>query len=213
MAFTVLLQTVGPVPPRTDLAEWLIEQGEPYTEEGPQTLALRGLPVRLVIEQEEGVIQAQLEITPTLPLMRLIDLLFDLSVVAGADVRLAGMGDVSRPTLWMRLADEQDRQRIQTAILRSVEYGNQEEVLRRLWSVLAVIQPGVDIRWRAEHASIVFMKEVGADGGISIEEAAWHSTAPTLGDLIAIPVVTYQHSLAWRWLSEAYPGLQEPSSY
>lgn len=209
MAFTVTLHTAGPIPPADSLAEWLTQQGEPFEIEGPHHLGLRALPVRLAIEEEEGSIRAQINITPSLPLMRLVDLLFDLSVVAGADVRLAGTGEVNRPALWMRLADDQDRQRIAKALALAAEHGNQEDVIRRLWSVLSVLHPKHDVRWSIERACIVEMKEVGANGGISIEEANWHAPDAQLGDLVAIRLPGYLHSLAWRWLSEAYPGLSE----
>ena len=209
MAFTVTLHTAGPLPPAESLAEWLTQQGEPFEPEGPHHLGLRALPVRLVVEEEEGAIRAQIDINTTVPLMRLIDLLFDLSVVAGADVRLAGSGAVNRPALWMHLADEQDRQRIAMALAHASEHGNQEEVTRRLWAVLSVLQPGHDIRWSIERGCVVEMVEVGANGGISIEDATWHSPNAKLGDVIAIKLPGYFHSLAWRWLSEAYPALCE----
>jgi hypothetical protein len=60
-----------------------------------------------------------------------------------------------------------------------------------------------------ELSCVVEMKEVGAVGGVSIETAAWHAPAAKLGDLIAIKRAGSLHSLAWRWLSEAYPGLCE----
>ena len=109
MAFTVTLHTVGPVPPLDDLGRWLTEQGEPYEREGLQTLSLRALPVRLLVDEERNVVQAQVDINPTLPLMRLVDLLFDLSVLAGADVRLAGQGEVTRPALWIASLRSQRR--------------------------------------------------------------------------------------------------------
>ena len=211
MAFTVTIHTTGPLPSADNFSEWLTQQGEPFDIEGPQQLGLRALPVRLVVEEEAGEIQAQIDITPTVPLMRLVDLLFDLSVVAGADVRLAGTGSVSRPELWMRLADDQDRQRIAKALSQASEHGNYDEVIRRLWAVLNVLKPHQDIRWSMEKACIVEMKEIGAEGGISIEKASWHSPQAQLGDLVAIKLPGFLHSLAWRWLSEAYPALSDTS--
>jgi len=209
VAFTVTLHTSGPIPPADSLAAWLTEQGEPFEMEGPQHLGLRALPVRLGVEEDAGVVRVQVDINPTVPLMRLVDLLFDLSVVAGADVKLAGAGSVNRAALWMLLADDQDRQRIATALTRATEHGNHEEIVRRLWAILNVLQPGQDVRWSMEHSCIVEMKEVGAEGGISFEDAAWHTAEPQLGSLIAIKLPGFLHSLAWRWLSEAYPGLCE----
>jgi hypothetical protein len=213
LAFSVTLHTAGPVPPIQNLTDWLTEQGEPFDEEGLNQLVLRGLPVRLLLDETEGEISAQVDITPTVPLMRLVDLLFDLSVVAQADVRLVGVGEVNRPAMWMHLADDQDRRRIGMALLRSTEHGNHEEVIRRLWSVLGVLRPGMDIRWSMERGTVLEMKEVGAVGGISIEDAAWHDPETLLGDLVAVPVEGYVHGLAWRWLSEAYPGLCDSNTY
>ena len=39
----------------------------------------------------------------------------------------------------------------------------------------------------------------------------WHAAEPKIGDTIPIPVMGYVHCLVWRWLSEAYPGLADPS--
>ena len=52
-------------------------------------------------------------------------------------------------------------------------------------------------------------EEVGADGGLTLEEAAWLDPEAQLGDLVSVPIDGYLHSLGWRWLSEAYPGLAE----
>ena len=207
MAFTVTLHTGGTLPPMDSLASWLTEQGEPFDVEGPQHLGFLGLPLRLNVDDDDSMIRVHIDVTPQVPLMRLVDLLFDLSVVAGADVNLAGTGPVNRPALWILLADEQDRQRIAQALITANEHGNHEEVVRRLWAVLNVLQPGHDIRWSIEQSRIVEMKEVGAAGGISIEEAAWHAPDAQLGQLVPLKVSGYLHSPAWRWLSEAYPGL------
>ena len=209
MAFTVIIHTTGDVPSADAFAEWLTQQGEPFEYEGPQNLGLRGLPVRLVVEQGRPIIQAQIDVDPDVPIMRLVDLLFDLSVVAGADVRLAGTGTINRPELWMRLADDQDRQRIARALDKAADHGNHEEVIRRLWAILNVLSPEKDIRWSAEQGCIVEMREIGAEGGISVEEAKWHEPEASIGELIAIKLPGFLHSLAWRWLSEAYPALND----
>lgn len=189
------------------LAEWLTEQGEPFKTKGLQTLTLRALPVQLAVQDERNTVAASVSITPTLPLMRLVDLLFDLSVLTGADVHLTGHGKVTRPALWLRLADEQDRLRIAEALARATEHGNYNEIVRRLWSILAGIHPGLDIRWNANKARIVELREVGTPNGIPLNEALRLDEAATLGSLVSVPIATYLHSLGWRWLSEAYPGL------
>ena len=167
------------------------------------------LPVRLVVSPDDASMQAQIEVTANAPLVRLVDLMFSLSIKAGADVRLAGEGAVTRAELWMRLTDEQDRIRIAEALRRASERGSAEEVLNRLWAVLAMLAPGRDIRWDAAHERIVELREVGEPGGISLEEAAWHQSDASMGDVIPVPVRGYLHMLAWRWFSEAYPGLAE----
>jgi len=209
VAFTVIIHTTGTLPSADAFAEWLTHQGEPFEYEGPQHLGLRGLPVRMIVEDGSHEIQAQIDVDPNVPIMRLVDLLFDLSVVAGADVRLAGIGSISRPELWMRLADDQDRQRIARALDKASEHGNHEEVIRRLWAILNVLSPNKDVRWSAEQNCIVEMREIGAEGGISVEEARWHIPDASIGDLIATKLPGFLHSLAWRWLSEAYPALND----
>ena len=112
MAFTVTFPTSGPPTPVSTLAEWLTERGEPYVAEGEDTLVLRAVPVRFVASPQNVSLQAQLEVVPKLALTRLVDTLFEVSVRAGADVNLAGHGPITRPHLWLLLADEQDRMRI-----------------------------------------------------------------------------------------------------
>ena len=208
MAFTVTFYSTRPTPPIQELSNWLIGVGEPFEEEGPRTLVLRALPVRLVVHPDAPM-QAQVDIAPSVPLMRLVDLLFDLSNLIGADVRLAGTGGVTRPDLWKRLADEQDRRRLTAALDRAKERGNHADVLKRLWPFVSALVPENDVRWSTEHHAIVKMEEVGVPGGLSIEEAQWHVENSIEGDLIALPVEGTLHILAWRWLSEAYPGLAE----
>jgi hypothetical protein len=209
LAFTVTFPTAGPLLTAKDVTEWLIDQGEPFDQDGPYSISLRALPVRLILTLD-GTMQGQLEITQAVPVARLVNLLFSLSVRAGADVRLAGAGRVNRPTLWMKLADEQDRMRIAEALDRSEERGNRPEVVNRLWQVLAAFQPGADVRWDANQRRVVELKEVGPDDGITEEEAKWLDENAAEGDLIPVEVAGCPHIPAWRWLSEAYPGLSDP---
>lgn len=208
MAFTITFTTHATIPATTDVATWLTDQGEAFEQEGPYTLALKALPVRVVLD--EGVLKAHLEVGVETALARMVDLLFALSVEAGADVRLAGLGEVTRPRLWLKLADEQDRVRIQQALQHASEHHNREEVLQRLWSVLHEIAPGHDLRWDAHRGRIVELVEVGEPGGISVEEASWLVEGAKPGDAVPRPVDGQVHIIAWRWLSEAYPGLAEP---
>lgn len=205
MAYTVTFPSAGPCPDPDDVADWLTEQGEPFDREGPHTLQLRALPVRMVVVPEEQGFQAHIEVTRRVPLHRMVDLLFNLSVRAGADVRLAGAGEQSRASLWLRLADEQDRRRLARAIALADEQGKKEEVVRGLWAVLGAAAPRKDVRWDASRERVVELKEVGA--GITVEEAAWHLEDPQPGDVVGVRVTRPLHLVGYRWLSEAHPGL------
>lgn len=115
----------------------------------------------------------------------------------------------------MRLADEQDRIRISETLRRAQDHGNGEEVMTRLWAVVATLRPRSDDRWDTGSNRVVEMREVGHDEGmIGVDEARWHAEEAVEGDLVAIPVHNshHMHTLAWRWLSEAYPGLAESHS-
>lgn len=209
MAFTVTFPSTGPCPDRDSVVEWLKERGEPYDAEGLASIQLRALPVRFVVSPDQRALQAQIEVTSSAPLTRLVDLLFSISVRAGADVRLAGEGEVTRPVLWMRLADEQDRLRIAESLERAREHGNHEEITKRLWALVAALRSGCDDRWDTDRQCVVQLLEVGEPDGISLEEARWHAQDPSPGDVVPVPVRGFVHTLAWRWLSEAYPGIAE----
>jgi hypothetical protein len=208
VAFTITFPTTGPSPALDAIAQWLVAAGEPFDEEGTGTLALRAVPVRLVLRK--GELQAWVDMTPDAPLARMVDLLFAVSMEAGTDVRLVGTGDVSRPQLWVRLADEQDRSRIARALERAEVHGNVAEVLSQLWAVLAEVGRGRDLRWDSAARRVVELVEVGVPGGLPTEEAHWLAEDAHTGDLVARPVDGALHLLLWRWLSEAYPGLAEP---
>lgn len=209
MAYTVTFPVTGRCPPIEDVGAWVTERGEPFDQEGPHTLQLRALPVRIVVNPDADQFQAHVDITASAPLARLVDLLFALSNRAGTDVRLAGVGPVGRPALWLRLADEQDRRRIAKAVALADEQGRKDEVVRGLWSVIQAAAPGRDIRWDAGRERIVELKEVGGADGISMEEAAWHVEDPGPGDVVALRVDGHPHVVAWRWLSQAHPRLTE----
>lgn len=210
MAYTVTFPSRGPCPPAEEVADWLTEQGEPWEQDTPLQLSLRALPVRVLLPRGEmGALSAHVEVHIGTPVARLVNLLFGLSVRVGGDVRLASVGEVTRPGLWLRLAQEQDRQRLARAIGIAAERGRREEVVRGLWAVLAAVSPDRDVRWDAGRARIVELKEVGAPGGIPVEEAADHAAEATSGDVVALEVEGWYHTVAWRWLSEAHPNLAD----
>jgi hypothetical protein len=209
MAFTVVFPTNGEALSPEEVANWLTERGEPFDQDTPKTLALRALPVRLVIG-ENDYIHAHIEVTSGVPLSRMLEMLYALSCLARADVRLLGVGEVSRSQLWLRLADEQDRLRINGAVDRASESGQREELLHQLWPVIAAIREGSDDRWDVRRGRIVELKEVGTEDGIGIDEAAWHIDNPVEGATVGLPVEgTSIHTLAWRWLTDTYPGIAE----
>ncbi len=207
MAFTLTFPTSAALPSASEVAEWLHQRGEPVELVGEHMVQLRALDLRIEVDERQA--RARLEMAPELPLSRVVDLLFDLSIFLGADVRLTGVGEVSRGMLWMALADDQDRVRIATALERARLLGKSEEVGAKLWQIVSAVRPGCDDRWDSTHERVVELKEVGAADGISIADAAWHVDDPEPGDVIPVPVEGHVHILAWRWLSEAYPGLAE----
>lgn len=209
MAYTVTFPTAGPWPEPEEVEGWLTQQGEPFEREGPNSLQLRALPVRLVVIPKERGFQAHIEVTLTAPLVRLVDLIFELSVRGGTDVRLAGTGEATRASLWLRLADEQDRLRLARAIKLAQEQGKKEEVVRGLWTVLDAMVPARDVRWDAARERVVELKEIDQPGGISLEDAAFLVEDPAPGDVVTVEVPGQLHVIAWRWLSEAFPGLTD----
>ncbi len=213
MAFTVTFRTAGAAPPTSaELAAWLTERGEPFLQEGPDTFVLRALPMRLIgprpgAEGGAGKVVAHLDPTPVSQLIRLVDTVFHLAMRCGADVHLAGTGVVHRSSLWVVLAEEQDRQRIASALERAREHGNADEVHKRLWAVLQSLRPGTDCRWDATLERVVELVDVGEQ--ISVDDARFHDLDAKTGDVVQVPVDGMIHVLVWRWLSEAWPGLCE----
>jgi len=181
------LHTAGPMPSVDALQGWLTEQGEPFEREDDR-LALRALPL-LLYPSDESVLRARLAVTPSTPLVRVVDLLFDLSVVAGTDVTVDGQ-TLTRAQLWLRLAEEQDRLFIAAALGHADERGILDEVMRRLWAILSALQPGRDVRWSADLGCIVQLSD--------------DDTPPRPVDPDA-----HLHLLVRRWLVEAYPSLLE----
>ena len=210
MAFTVTFPTQSPPATLEQIGEWLLQEGEPFDVEGSDVASLTALPAQFRLPND-GPLAVWIDLDTEVPLVRLIDLLFAISVRAGADVRLTGVGEMTRATLWMRFADEQDRLRIAAALKVAEQRGQREEVAQRLWSVLATLKTGVDLRWDASHERIVEMIEVGTTGGISQEEACWLVENAEPGDVVPRPVEGYLHMVASRWLRDAYPGLTDPN--
>lgn len=206
MAFTVTFPTTGALPTVAELAAWLVEQGEPFDADGHE-LALKALPLRLV-RADEGL-QGWIDVGAKTPLPRLVDLLFALSVRAGADVRLAGHPEVNRASLWLIFADEQDRMRLGAALESAALHGNADEVNKRLWACLSALQPGHDLRWDAAQKRVVELVEVGAPGGMAVEDAKWLDERVVTGDAVSSPAQGPVHVLAWRFVSQAWPGLAE----
>lgn len=209
MAFTVSFPTEGPPPHPTDVSGWLIEQGEPFEREGLHALRCKAVPLRLVCDPESTTMKGHIELEAHSRLTRLVDLLFHLSKRAGADVRLPGVGPVTRAQLWLALAEDQARLKVAAAVLLSQERSNAHEIHQRLWGLIGALRPGRDLRWDARRQAIVEVLEVGAPDGISAEDAAWHAESPQVGDAVAVPVAGHVHLLAWTWLREAYPGLTD----
>lgn len=207
MPYTVTFPTSEPMCSAADLAAWLTDRGEPHQRDGDVVL-MRAVPVDFVAGDDQEALRCQIQVNSAVPLSRIVDAVFDVSVRAGADVHLVGVGPVNRAALWMRLADEQDRQRVAESLGRAAQSSHRDEILRRLWGVLAAARTGHDDRWDATSDRIVELLEVG--DGISAEAAAWHSEDPQVGDVISVPVEgSMLHCLVWRWLSEAYPGIAE----
>ncbi len=207
MAYTVSFPTSGSQTPIDDVATWLTENGEPFTQEGPEALTLRAVPVTIVF-REDSILRAHVEVPASVKLDRMVEVLYDLALLIGADVCLADTGKVTRGELWMRLADVQDCKRVAEALQRADAMGRLANISRAMWGVLVASMPGRDVRWDTQRECVVELLEVGVEGGISIAEAAWHAEEPVVGDVIARPVTAgHPHLILWRWLQEAHPSV------
>lgn len=206
MAYTVHFPTSGPILSIEAIADWLAANAEAADREGPHTLALRAVPMRVVVAPDAAV-KADVDVTSSVKLDRVVSLVFTLALELGSDVRLSDTGKLTRGQLWLRLADEQDRRRIGEALEKADVHGRRDEVMRGLWALLSSLREGDDIRWDVGRQAAVRLVEIGEEGGISLEDAAWHCEEPREGDTVALPVVGDVHILAWRWLAEAWPAL------
>ena len=201
MSLALTFRTTTPPASARDLAAWLTDLAEPCTEDGDR-VALRALPARFAL----APFGAEVAVQEWTPVVRLVDVLSAIAARAGADLDLAGRV-VNRSDLWLVLAEEQDRLRIAAALRRARERGNADEVHRRLWSVLAAVRPGRDLRWDATLERVVELLDVGVQ--VSVEEARALEADAVTGDVVQQPVEGLIHLLVWRWLSDAYPGVCE----
>lgn len=202
MSFRVQFPTATPPTALRDLVAWLTEVAEPAAEDG-DGVVLRALPARFTLQP----FTVELTVHEWTPVVRLVDVLFEVASRAGADLHLDGKV-VNRSGLWLVLAEEQDRLRIAVALRRARERGNADEVHRRLWAVLASVRPGHDNRWDATLERVVELLDVGEQ--VSVEDARALEADVVTGDVVQQPVEGPIHILVWRWLSEAYPGVCEP---
>lgn len=203
MGFTVTFPTNREAPIRSVITDWLRQRGEPFAEDDQASIRLRAMDLVLHLGDE---LRARLDVSSLMDLTRVVDLVFELSILVGADVCLEGE-TVRRGHFWMQLADEQDRLRIKEALERAEIHGRREEVAQRLWQIVSAVRPGHDDRWDAHNHRIVELMEIG--DGVSLAMARLHMEDPQEGELVGIPIEASMHVLAWRWLSEAYPGLAE----
>ncbi len=210
MATTVSFPTNGEQLPIEAVSSWLTESGEPFVQESSEALALRAVPITLVWRQD-AALRAHLDLNASAKVDRMVKVLYDLALLLGADVHLAEAGKVTRGQLWLRLADDQDRLRIAEALQRADAMGRLGNISRAMWGVLEAAEPGRDVRWDTTRQSVVELLEVGAEGGISLEEAAWHAEDPSMGDIIARPIKGgHCHLVLWRWLNESNPSIANP---
>ncbi|MFT6234884.1 MAG: hypothetical protein ACJAZO_005408, partial [Myxococcota bacterium] len=134
MAYTVSFPTSGSQTPIDDVATWLTENGEPFTQEGPEALTLRALPVTIVF-REDSILRAHVEVTASVKLDRMVEVLYNLALLIGADVCLADTGKVTRGELWIQLADVQDCKRVGEALQRADAMGRLANISRAMWGV------------------------------------------------------------------------------
>ncbi len=197
MPFTLTFPTTAAVPDLDTLEAWLTEQGEPFLRDAPTVVSLRALPLRLV-RGADGALHGQVQVEPTTPLSRLVRVAFDLSVHLRADVVLTERATetlgtrVTRPGLWLALADEQDRLRIAAALQAAEQHASRDDVLTAFWTLLGALAPGRDLRWDATAARVMEIRE-GDERSDDRRDAR--------------PAPRYVHTVAWRWLSEAWPHL------
>lgn len=200
--FPSLLSEVG----AEGLLEWLKERGEPSDLAEDGRIALQAMP--LIFSHDEKQWGAEVKVSPSVPLSRLVDLLFATSMHLGSDVILDTVGPVGRPDLWLLWADEQDRQRLARSLVVARDTGNSNEILKRLWSIIHTLRKGHDDRWDVSWERIVEVVPVG-DEGMNLLDARRLQPDVEVGGELAVPVGGYLHTLAWRWFSESYPSMAD----
>ncbi len=182
---TLTLTSRLALPSVTGVAAWLTDSGEPVVVDD-RRIVLRALGAFLVHEGSQLV--AHIDLAASTPVVRLVDLLFDLSSHIGSDLHDAAGTTVTRPTVWFQLAAEQDRIRVGSALARSLEHGVRQVMVQRLWALGASLFPDRDVRWDVTSARFV---EVVGEGPV----------------LRSLPDDRAANLLAWRYLSEAWPGV------
>lgn len=196
-------------PPLSELTAWLAALGEPFEPPEDGAVRLRALPV--VLHRAPGSLEAEILLTPSVPLSRLLALIYDLALQAGAEVALLAddpdhpHAATERATAWLRFADEQDRLRIGRAIGRAE--ARTDDLLRGLWDILVALGRGRDLRWHPTRARIV---EVDASDLDSREDPTLSEEEATDPLLVVRAVEPGTHILAWRWLTEAWPSVTDP---
>jgi hypothetical protein len=188
-----------------EIAACLTAMGEAFEVGGPDEpglLRLRALPV--VLRRTEDALSAEIGLTPSVSITRLLALIYDLALQLGGEVSLDGATPTERAAAWLCFADDQDRLRIGRALDRAE--GRADEVLRGLWDILVVLGSGRDLRWHPRASRIVEVDR----GELGLEDE------PTLSEEeVMDPMLTVRdpapgtHILAWRWLTEAWPALAE----
>ena len=98
MAITVTFPTNRPLCTIDELSAWLSDRGEPFASDD-ESIHLRAFPMRFVAAGEQATLKCHIEVTPGMPVQRMVDVVFHVSVQAGADVHVAGEGQRSRATL------------------------------------------------------------------------------------------------------------------
>lgn len=199
---------LGADPVAPDLAEIsasLAAMGEAFELGGPDepgVIHLRALPV--VLRRTERDLSAEIALTPSVPIARLLALIYDLALQLGGEVTLDGASPTERAAAWLCFADDQDRLRIARAIDRAE--GRAEEVLRGLWDILVVLGQGRDLRWHPREARIVEVDR----GELGLEDEPTLSEEEVMDPLLTVrEAAPGTHILAWRWLTEAWPALAE----
>jgi len=203
VSISLEFRTGRPVASVAEVADWFLNQGEPCEPQGPTTIALLALPVHLILHPHR--MEAQIDLTPKVPLHRLVRVMADLAIQLGAET-VFHERTMGRSELWLVLAEEQDRMRIQDALDRAEALHCRSEVLTQLWQLLGAMGQGRDLRWDlSSHRIIEFVDTGPLD---ATEDTVDTVTTQAPGPLRPLQPFEQAHITAWRWLSEAWPNLR-----